>query len=97
MIVHFLDVGQGDCSLIICDGKTMLIDAGENGNESDIIEYLNNQGVKTLTYFIATHPHSDHIGGAQEVINSFEVENIINSYNCLLLDNYKNQNIYVNV
>ncbi len=75
--VHFIDVGQGDCTLIKTDYGNMLIDAGENGNESEVINYLNSQGITSLTYFVATHPHSDHIGGAQEVINSFEVENVI--------------------
>lgn len=75
--VHFIDVGQGDCTLIKSDEGNMLIDAGENGNESDVINYLNEQGIDTLTYLVATHPHSDHIGGVQEVVNAFNVENVI--------------------
>ena len=38
--VHYIDVGQGACSLIICDGDTMLIDAGENGHETEVLNYL---------------------------------------------------------
>ena len=75
--VHYIDVGQGDCELIECDGKYMLIDAGENGFETDVINYLNSHGVKKLDYVVASHQHSDHIGGLAEVIEEFEVANII--------------------
>ncbi len=75
--VHFIDVGQGDCTLIKTDKGNMLIDAGENGNESVVINYLNNQGIDSLTYLVATHPHSDHIGGVEEVIEAFDVQNVI--------------------
>lgn len=75
--VHYIDVGQGDCTLIVCGGKTMLIDAGENGHEQQIINYLNSLNVKKLDYVVATHQHSDHIGGIPEVFENFGVDNII--------------------
>jgi len=75
--VHFIDVGQGDCTLIKTDKGNMLIDAGENGNETAVLNYLSEQGVTELEYFVATHPHSDHIGGAAEVISGVTVKNII--------------------
>jgi len=75
--VHYIDVGQGDSSLIICDGKTLLIDAGENGHETDVINYLRNLGIKKLDYIIVTHQHSDHIGGMPEVLEEFGADNII--------------------
>lgn len=75
--VHYIDVGQGDCELIESDGEFMLIDAGENGNEQTVINYLRDAGVETIKYVVATHPHSDHIGGLAEVINEFEIENVI--------------------
>lgn len=75
--VHYIDVGQGDCSLIICDGETLLIDAGENGHETQVINYLRSQGINKLDYIIATHQHSDHIGGMPEVIEEFDADNII--------------------
>ena len=75
--VHYIDVGQGDCSLIEADGNYMLIDAGENGHEQQIINYLNSVGVKKLDYVIITHQHSDHIGGIPEVLEEFAVDNII--------------------
>lgn len=75
--VHYIDVGQGDCTLIVCSGKTLLIDAGENGHEQQVINYLNSVGVKKLDYIVATHQHSDHIGGIPEVLENFGTNNII--------------------
>lgn len=75
--VHYIDVGQGDCSLVICDGKTMLIDAGENGNETKVLDYLRMHNIKKLDYIIASHQHTDHIGGLPEVIDEIGAENII--------------------
>ncbi len=75
--VHFIDVGQGDCTLVVCDGKYLLVDAGENGHETEIINYLRSMKVEKLDYIIATHQHSDHIGGIPEVLEEFEADNII--------------------
>ncbi|MBE6770764.1 MAG: MBL fold metallo-hydrolase [Ruminococcaceae bacterium] len=75
--VHYIDVGQGDCSLVVCDGKTLLIDAGENGHETTVINYLRSLGVEKLDYIIASHQHSDHIGGLPEVIDEFGMDKII--------------------
>ena len=75
--VHFIDVGQGDCTLIKTDKGNMLIDAGENGYETTVLNYLEEHGVAELEYFVATHPHSDHIGGAAEVVSGLTVKNVI--------------------
>lgn len=75
--VHYIDVGQGDCSLVVCDGKTMLIDAGENGHEEDVINYLRSQSIDKLDYIVASHQHSDHIGGLEEVIEEFGADTLI--------------------
>ncbi len=75
--VHFVDVGQGDCILIKSGEYTMLIDAGENGNEEKVLSYLEEHGVEKFDYIIATHPHSDHIGGLYEVISEYAVDNVI--------------------
>ena len=77
LFVHYIDVGQGDCSLIVCDGKTMLIDAGENGHESDVINYLRSLNIKKLDYIVASHQHSDHIGGLAEIITEFGCDTLI--------------------
>ena len=75
--VHYIDVGQGDCSLIICDGETMLIDAGENGHETEVLNYLRVKKIDKLDYIIASHQHTDHIGGLPEVLDEFGTDNII--------------------
>ena len=76
--VHFLNVGQGDCIFIrLPDGKNMLIDSGENDagkeNSKYIISYLNNYEVKTIDYFVLTHPDDDHIGCAIDIMNTFSI------------------------
>lgn len=75
--VHFIDVGQGDCELILDHGRAMLIDAGEAEEAQTVIRYLNRQRIKTIDYVVATHPHSDHIGGLSSVIEQFAVKNVI--------------------
>ncbi|MBP3544503.1 MAG: MBL fold metallo-hydrolase, partial [Lachnospiraceae bacterium] len=61
--VYFLDVGQGDATLIVCDGEAMLIDAGENDKGTLVQNHLMAAGIDSLRYMIGTHPDSDHIGG----------------------------------
>lgn len=78
--VHMLDVGQGDAILIISpEGKSVLIDAGDTGRGKIVLEALARYNVKQLDYFIATHAHADHIGGADEVINATRVIEVIDS------------------
>lgn len=75
--VHFIDVGQGDAILIQTPaGQNMLVDAGENDCGSLVVNYLISQGVKDLDIVVGTHPHSDHIGGLDTVINRLPVKNI---------------------
>ena len=76
-VVHFIDVGQGDSTLIQCSGYNVLIDAGENNKGDEVLLKLNQLGVKKLDYVIGTHAHSDHIGGLDTVINSVKTDNII--------------------
>lgn len=75
--VHFIDVGQGDAILVKSDEEFMLIDAGKNVAGDLVVDYLKGQNVKKLKYVIGTHPHEDHIGGLDDVINAFEVEKVI--------------------
>lgn len=77
LAVHFIDVDQGDSILAESDGHYMLIDAGENDQGDKVVVYLQQQGIDTLDYVIGTHPHSDHIGGLDDVIHNFTVGEII--------------------
>ena len=63
LLVHFLDVGQGDSTFIeFPNGKTMLIDTGENYHGEGIVRYIERCGHDRIDYLVGTHPHSDHIG-----------------------------------
>jgi competence protein ComEC len=78
--VHVLDVGQGDSILIIMpEGKSVLVDAGDEKNGKRVVEALRAQGVQKLDYFIATHTHPDHIGGAADVLSNFKVETVLHN------------------
>ncbi len=74
---HFIDVGQGDAVLIRTPSGDVLIDAGKNSSEEALDAYLKAQGVKAIEYAIFTHPHEDHIGGADMVINNYDIKNVI--------------------
>ena len=72
--VNYIDVGQGDSIFIqLPNNETMLIDAGEAYEADNVIDFLNNLGIKKIEYVVGTHPHTDHIGGLEEVINTFDV------------------------
>lgn len=75
--VHFIDVGQGDCTLIISDGKAMLIDAGNNDKGTLVQSYLQQQGISTLDIVICTHGDSDHSGGIDVILTKFDCKTII--------------------
>ncbi len=75
--VHIIDVGQGDAILIRTPSGNMLIDAGTNSSESKLKTYLSSYGIKSFEYAVFTHPHADHIGGADMIIRDFEVENVL--------------------
>lgn len=75
MKVHYIDVGQGDSILVQIGSKSLLIDAGSNEVQKSLTAYIKQQGIKTLDYVIATHPHEDHIGSMDNVINKFEIKN----------------------
>jgi competence protein ComEC len=80
--VHVLDVGpiEGDSILIISPGgKSVLIDAGDAGKGKVVLDALKRYKVDRLDYFIATHPHPDHIGAADEVLNGIKVANVIDN------------------
>ena len=72
--VHFVDVGQGDASLLLSGGEAVLIDAGTAQTGDALVRYLKSLGVTELYAAVASHPHADHIGGMTQVLNAFPVE-----------------------
>lgn len=74
--VAFLDVGQADSIAIQCDNSRMLIDAGTNASTNSLISKLKNMGINKFDVVVGTHPHEDHIGGMDAVINQFNIGKI---------------------
>ncbi|HEU4714710.1 MAG TPA: ComEC/Rec2 family competence protein [Pyrinomonadaceae bacterium] len=82
LIVRILDVGpvNGDSILISSPtGKHILIDAGDTSRGKAVVDALKRNNIQQLDYFIATHPHPDHIGGAAEVLKAVKVLNVIDN------------------
>jgi competence protein ComEC len=82
LTIRILDVGpiNGDSILISSpSGKTVLIDAGDTTKGKAVVEALKRNNIQQLDYFIATHPHPDHIGGAAEVFKAVKVLNVIDN------------------
>lgn len=76
LFVHYIDVGQGDATLITCGEEAMLIDAGDNDKGTAIQMYLESQNIDSLKYVIGTHPDSDHIGGMDVILTKFDCETV---------------------
>ncbi len=77
LTVHFIDVGQGDCTLITQGEHAMLIDAGDNSQGENVVSYLDYLDIDTLDYLVLTHPDADHIGGADVVLYNISCETIL--------------------
>lgn len=75
--IVFVNVGQGDCTLIICDGETMLIDGGTADKSRTVVAVLKKHGVDHLDYLVSTHAHADHCGGLAGALNSVTVDEVL--------------------
>lgn len=73
LTVSFLDVGQADCSVIQYGNSSMIIDAGSNATAISLVDTLKNMGISKFDVVVGTHPHEDHIGGLDAVINNFNI------------------------
>lgn len=90
--VHFIDVGQADAALILCDGQAMLIDGGNAEDSNLLYTYLKKQGVTHLDYVIGTHAHEDHIGGIAGALNyatAGKVYSPVTAYDTKAFQNFK--------
>ena len=76
LVISYLDVGQADSILIENNNEVMLIDAGNNNDGKKLVKYFKENGITEFKYLVGTHPHEDHIGGLDDVINSFEIGTI---------------------
>ncbi|WP_105616069.1 ComEC/Rec2 family competence protein [Vallitalea okinawensis] len=79
MVVHFIDIGQGDSTLIEYKDWDILIDGGDNRMATELIDYLNQQEIDDIDLMIATHMDADHIGGLDIILAEYQVEEIIDS------------------
>lgn len=74
LTIYYYDVGQADCTLIVCDGEAMLIDAGNRNMGADLKNRIKKAGVTDFKYVVATHADSDHIGSMEAIIEKYPVE-----------------------
>lgn len=74
---HFLDVGHGDCTIIVCDGEAMVIDGGNSSCSQLVFNAISNLGITELKYAVATHPDADHIGGLPAAFHAANVQNLL--------------------
>lgn len=86
MLLHFIDVGQGDSILVQVNNKNMLIDAGPADSRENLLDYLSLLNINNLDYVIATHPHEDHIGNMAYIIDKY---NVLNFYAPKITNNTK--------
>jgi len=75
--LHIIDVGQGSSTLVQQGNAGILIDAGELDYGSTVSDYINACGIEELKYVVASHPHSDHIGGLPRVLENYEVGELL--------------------
>ena len=86
--ILFFDVGQADSQIIICNGKNILIDAGNIKDGEKIVNGIKALGITKIDYVIGTHVHEDHIGGMSYIIDSFDIGAFYLPYNTTTTSSY---------
>ncbi|KYH28505.1 MULTISPECIES: ComEC/Rec2 family competence protein [Clostridium] len=94
LLVHYIDVDQGDSILVQFNNKNLLIDAGPNNKKT--FSYLKRHKIKKLDYVIITHPHDDHIGGMSHIINHFNINKFYSPNITANTDSFKNMLLSLN-
>ena len=75
LTIYFVDVGQADSTIIMCDDEVLMIDGGNVADSQLIFSMLRNTlGIQHIDYMIATHPHEDHVGGLAAALNACSVD-----------------------
>lgn len=75
--IYYFDVGQADSILILNNDTSMLIDAGNNADGPLLVDYIKNHlNINKIDIVVGTHPHEDHIGGIDDIINSFDIGDV---------------------
>lgn len=77
LTVHFIDVGEGDSTLLTCGNEAMMVDFGIGENKENLLRYVKSQGVKKLKYAVGTHPHGDHMGAMSHIIKNIPIRKIM--------------------
>lgn len=75
--VYYLDVGQSDCTIVVCNNEVLMIDCGTFNQLNTIRQSLHTLNIDTIDYMVITHQHDDHMGSAAEIMNDWDVENFI--------------------
>ncbi|MBS5982127.1 MAG: MBL fold metallo-hydrolase [Clostridium butyricum] len=103
MYVHYINVDQGDAILIQVNNKNLLIDSGPKNHKKQLVKFLTDLNISKLDYVIATHPHEDHIGNMNTVLNSYKVQSFyapkVYSYTKSfeqMIDSLKSNNLKIN-
>lgn len=91
-MVYFIDVGQADAALVICDGETMLIDGGNAGDSDLIYTFLRDRDITYLDYVVCSHAHEDHVGGLSGALSAATAGTVfcpVDSYDSRAFENFK--------